>query len=173
MPKLYTQNQCEACQIRPRAEDQVVSHLLERISELEDENDNLRKLEETIRRNSHLFDVLLRASQEAILLINPELTILRLIHSTLGYSENDLVGESVLAYIHPDDAHRLQDCLADLLRHHAEARAVEIRGLGANGKWIRLAGHLTDMLDDPNVQAIVVNLRRIDGSPGPEPPLAP
>jgi len=172
MPNLYAQNQCEACQIRPRAEDQVVTHLRERISELEDENDNLRKLEETIRRNSYLFDVLLRASQEAILLVNPELTILRLIHSTLGYSENDLVGESVLAYIHPEDAHRLEDCLVDLLRNHAEARAIEIRGLGANGKWIRLAGHVTDMLDDPNVQAIVLNLRRIDGSPEPDSPMA-
>jgi len=173
MPNLYAQNQCEACQIRPRVEDQVVTHLRERISELEDENDNLRKLEETIRRNSYLFDVLLRASQEAILLVNPELTILRLIHSTLGYSENDLVGESVLAYIHPEDAHRLEVCLVDLLRNHAEARAIEIRGLGANGKWIRLAGHVTDMLDDPNVQAIVLNLRRIDGSPEPESPMAP
>jgi PAS domain S-box-containing protein len=173
MPKLYAPNQCEACQIRPRAEDQVVTHLLERISELEDENDNLRKLEETIRRNSHLFDVLLRASHEAILLVNPEWTILRLIHSALGYSENDLVGESLLAFIHPDDAHRLEDCLVDLLRNHAETRAIEIRGLEPDGKWIWLAGHVTDLLDDPNVQAIVLNLRRVDKSSQPESPTAP
>ncbi len=172
MPKLYTQNQCEACQIRTRAEDQVVTHLLERISELEDENDNLRKLEETIRRNSHLFDVLLGASHEAILLVNPELTILRLIHSALGYSENDLVGESALAFIHPDDAHRLEDCLVDLLRNHADARGIEIRGLGPDGKWIWLAGHVTDMLDDPDVQAIVLNFRRVDKSSQPESPMA-
>lgn len=172
MPKLYARNQCEACQIRPRVEDQVVTHLRERISELEDENDNLRKLEETIRRNSYLFDVLLRASHEAILLVNPELTILRLIHSALGYSENDLVGQSVLAFIHPDDAHRLEDCLADLLRNHAEVRGIEIRGLAPDGKWIRLVGHITDMLDDPNVQAILLNLRRIDGSAEPESPMA-
>lgn len=172
MPNLYARNQCEACQLRPQAEDQVVRHLLERISELEDENENLRKLEQTIRRNSYLFDVLLRASQEAILLVNPELTILRLIHSTLGYLEKDLLGESLLAFIHPDDAHRLEDCLADLLRDRAETRAIEMRGLGADGKWIWLAGHVTDMLDDPNVQAVVLNMRRIDKSSEPAGPMA-
>ena len=68
MPNLYREKDCEACPIRRRAEEQVVAHLLERISELEDENMNLRKLEETIQRNVHLFDVVLRASHDAILL---------------------------------------------------------------------------------------------------------
>jgi PAS domain S-box-containing protein len=172
MPKLYARNQCETCLLRPRAEDQVVARLRERISELEDENDNLRKLEHTIGRNSYLFDVLLRASHEAILLVNPELTILRLIHSALGYSEKDLLGESVLTFIHPEDAYRLEDCLVELLRNRAGTCAIEMRGLGADGRWTWLAGHVTDMLDDPNVQAVVLNMRRIDKSSQPAPSLA-
>lgn len=161
MSNLYARNQCEACQFPQRSEDQVVAHLLERISELEEENDNLRKLEETIRRNSYLFDMLLRGSREAILLLNPELTILRLVHSTLGYSEKDLLGQPVLAFIHPDDAHVLEDCCSNLLRSRVGTGAIEMRGLGADGKWVGLGGHATDLLDDPNVQAIVLNLRRI------------
>jgi len=161
MSNLYARNQCEVCQFPQRLEDQVVAHLLERISELEEENDNLRKLEETIRRNSYLFDMLLRESREAILLLNPELTILRLVHSTLGYSEKDLLGQPALAFIHPDDAHLVEHCCSNLLRSCAGAHTIEMRGLGADGKWVWLGGYVTDMLDDPNVQAIVLNLRRI------------
>ena len=162
MPKLYPQNQCEACLFRPVMEDQMAAHFLERISELESENENLRKLEGTIRRNSHLFDVLLRASHEAILLLSPELTIVRLIHSTLGYSEKNLLGVSVLAFIHSDDANLLEDSCANLLRSRAGKCAIELRALGPDGKWTWLAGELTDMLDDSNVQAIVMNMHRID-----------
>ncbi|HTS49423.1 MAG TPA: PAS domain-containing protein [Bryobacteraceae bacterium] len=164
MSNLYARNQCEACQFPQRPDDQVVAHLLERISELEEENDNLRKLEETLRRNSYLFDMLLRGSREAILLLNPELTILRLVHSTLGYSARDLLGQPVLAFIHPDDAHLLEACCSDLLKSRAAARTIEMRGLGADGSWVWLEGYVTDMLDDPNVQAIVLNLRRIGES---------
>lgn len=39
--------------------DESVRRLLERISELEDENASLRKLEETIRANNHFFEALL------------------------------------------------------------------------------------------------------------------
>jgi len=170
MSNLYARNQCEACQFPQRLEDQVVAHLRERISELEEENDNLRKLEETIRNNSHLFDMLLRGSREAILLLNPELTILRLVHSTLGYSEGDLLGQPVLAFIHPDDAQLLGDCCSNLLRSQVGTHTIEMRGLGADGKWVWLGGYVTDMLDDPNVQAIVLNLRRIAE---PFPPVAP
>ncbi len=161
MSKLYARNQCEACQFPQRPEDQVVAHLLERISELEEQNDNLRKLEETIRRNNYLFDMLLRGSREAILLLNPELTILRLVHSALGYSERDLLGQPVLAFVHPDDAHLFEDCCSNLLTSRVGTQTIEMRGLHADGRWIWLAGNVTDLLDDPNVQAIVLNLRRI------------
>lgn len=167
MPNLYTLHHCEGCQFVPYREDPVIAHLLERISELEEQNENLRNLEETIRRNGHLFDVLLRASQEAILLINPELSILRLVHSTLGYSEQELLGQSLLAFVHPKDAHRVEHYCLSVLNGCAPARAVELRGLSPTGQWIWLTGHFTDMLSDASVQAIVVNLRRTDKPPEP------
>jgi PAS domain S-box-containing protein len=84
-----------------------------------------------------------------------------LVHSALGYSETDLLGQPVLAFIHPDDAHLLEDGCSNLLRSCAAGHSIEMRGLNADGKWVWLDGCITDMLDDPNVQAIVLNLRRI------------
>jgi len=170
MPNFYARNECEACQVRPRAEDQVVAHLLERISELEQENDNLRKLEQTIRRNIYLFDALLRASKEGIMLLTPELTILRVIHSALGYAERDLLGEPLLSFIHPDDAGSLRESWSKLVTGVRGTGIIDFRALAPDGSWNWLRGHATDMLDDPNVHAIVLNMRRIDKTSEPAPP---
>ena len=167
MLDLRSQDQCEACQLPSSAEGPLVAQLLDRISELEDENANLRKFEETIHRNIHLFDALLRGSHEAILLLSPALTIVRLVHSTLGYAEEDLLGESVLGFIHPDDAHLLEDCCANFLQGARQTGFLELRGLGVEGNWIWLQGQMTDMLDDPDVQAIVLNLGRVSRADEP------
>ena len=167
MPNLYALNQCEGCQFRPQREDSVLAHLLDRISELEEENENLRKLEETIRRNGHIFDLLLRGSQEAIVLLNPELSILRLVHSTLGYSEQELLGQPLLAFVHPQDASRVEDYCLNLLHGDASTGAIELRALSPNGQWIWMAGRFTDMLDEPSVQAIVANVWRLHRPPEP------
>jgi len=140
-----------------------MARLLERISELEEENSNLRRLEETINANNHLFEALLCSIHEGILLLNPRLDILRLIHTMLGYSEKDVLGQSVLAYLHPDDAPRFEQTCASLLSGKAKTGVAETRALGPDGSWAWVEAQMTDLLDDPSVQAIVVNLRRIPG----------
>ena len=144
-------------------EQPSIAQLLERISELEEENSHLRRLEEIIRANNHLFDALLRSIHEGILLLNPRLVIVRLIRSMLDYSEKDVLGQSVLAYLHPDDAPRFERACASLLSGQAKIGVAEARALGPGGSWVWVEAHMTDLLDDPNVQAIVVNLRRLSG----------
>src|SRR6202042_984848 len=89
-------------------EPSSMAQLLERISELEHENANLQKLDAAIRANNHRFEAILRASREAIMLISPALTVVRLIHSMLGYAERDVLGQSVLTFVHPEDAPNLE-----------------------------------------------------------------
>jgi len=142
-------------------EQPTITELLERISELEDENANLKRLEEAIQRNTHLFEALLRASREGILLLSPALTVLRMIRSSVGYSEKDLLGQSLLTFLHPDDAGRFEQACAGLLNGSSKICALECRALGPGGQWIWLEFQMTDMLDDPNVHAIVVNIQRL------------
>jgi PAS domain-containing protein len=156
----HTRNNCEACR-QPRClEPPPVPELLDRISELEDENANLRKLEETIQRNTRLFEALLLASRDAILLLTPELTIMRMIHSALNYSERDVLGQSLLAFLHPDDVGVFEKAWAGLLSGHAKTCLVECRALGPGDTVFFEKIQITDMLDDPCVQAIVLNIRR-------------
>lgn len=158
-------NSCLPSEASPSADralkDESVAQLLERISELEDENASLRRLEETIRANNHFFEALLRSSHEAIVLLSPALTVVRLVHSIMGYMEKDLLGQSVLAFMHPDDAPLLEKSCVCLLSGEAKSRVLEARALTPDGNWTWMEVQLRDLLDDPNVQAIVLNLRRI------------
>ena len=150
------------CRLQPRpAADPAIARLLDRISELEDENTELRQLEDTIRSNMHLFEALLRNSREAILLITPEMTILRLIHSVLGYSEADLLGHQIQAFIHPDDSGVLERSFSQLLAGHSRDVVCVCRVRDASGQWNSVEVCMTDMLDDTQVQAVVLNCRRI------------
>nr|AER58203.1 diguanylate cyclase/phosphodiesterase with PAS/PAC sensor [uncultured Acidobacteriota bacterium] len=136
---------------------QTVEQLRDRISELELENSSLRRLEETIRKNSRLFEALLEKCQEGIGLITPDLMVLRLIHSLAGYEEVDVSGQPFLSLIHPDDASCFQEAFSTLLSAPAKGGTCEFRFKKKDGNWTWVECQMTDMSDDPDVQAILMN----------------
>jgi PAS domain S-box-containing protein len=142
-------------------EEAMVQQLRERIAELEAENANLRQLDETVRRNVRLFQALLRNSQDGFLLVTPQMTFLRMIHSVLGNSDQDVVGRPVLSIVHPDDHVQVSEAFSRLLSDPAKTVTCECRACDKNGDWCWLEVEMTDMLDDPDVQAIVLNNRNI------------
>jgi PAS domain S-box-containing protein len=135
--------------------------LRERISELEAENANLRQLDETVRRNARLVQALLDKSQEGILLLTPQMTFLRMIHSVLGNTNQSVAGQSALVSIHPEDHGIFCEAFSRLLSNPSQAITFECRGWNTDGHWRWLEIEMTDMLDDPDVQAIVLNARDI------------
>jgi PAS domain-containing protein len=139
-------------------ETQTMDRLRDRIANLEEENARHRRLEETIQRNARLFDAILQKCNEGILLISPDLIVLRLVHSSAGYQEVEVVGQSALSVIHPDDAGYFQASISQLLSAQAECACCEFRLKTAQG-WTWMSCEMTDMLDDPDVQAILLNAR--------------
>jgi PAS domain S-box-containing protein len=144
----------------PSPEEQI-NRLRNRVAELEEENINLRQLEVTIQRNARLFGVVLERCHEGIGLLTPDLIVLRLIHSSIGYDEMDVSGQSFLPLIHPDDSSSFQKSFAQLLTAQAKSVSCEIRLRRKDESWAWLACEMTDMLDDPEVQAILLNVRPI------------
>jgi PAS domain S-box-containing protein len=141
--------------------DPQVDQLHERVADLEAANANLRLLDETLRRNAHLFEALVNKSKEAFLLVTPRMTVLRLVHSVLGYSDADMAGQPMLSVIHPDDREMVSDCFSRLLLGQAKAECCETRARRKDGAWMQVDVEMTDMLDDPDIQAIVLNCRSI------------
>ena len=141
--------------------ENTILQLRERVAELEAENVNLRQLEETVRRNARLVDALFKKSRDGFLLITPQMTFLRAIHSVLGNTDENLAGRSVLTQIHPDDCARFTAAFSHLLSNPSEALTIECRVCDRNGEWYWMEVEMTDMLDDPDVLAIVFNNRSI------------
>jgi PAS domain S-box-containing protein len=138
-----------------------MDQLRDRIAELEEENANLRRLDDTIRRNMRLFDRILFRSREGILLLTPDMIILRLIHSSVGYTAVDLSGQPVLQFVHPEDASRFRKSFSELLSGQSKTARCEIRLMMNEGNWAWVEAEMTDLLDDPDVQAILLNGRNI------------
>lgn len=79
----------------------------------------------------------------------------------LGYAAGDLVGRNVLELAHPDDHGAATAALRELAASPSQSRRVEVRTRAGDGSWRWLETVGTNRLDDPEVQAIILNSRDI------------
>jgi PAS domain S-box-containing protein len=119
------------------------------------------QLEEAIRRNARVFEALLRHSQEGIVLVTPGMNVLRLIHPLTGYTESELVGRPFLSFIHPEDIASVNEGFSQLLNRQRQIFVCECRAMGRDGAWHWLELKMSDLLDDPDVGAILFNYRDV------------
>jgi len=137
-----------------------LQELRDRVAELEVENASLRQLNATIHRNVTLFNALMRRSREGALLLSTQMTFLRVAHSVLGYEDEELAGTSFLSLVHPDDAEMFSNTFKRVLEANVKTAVCEVRIRDKQGAWNWVEIEMTDMLDDEDVQAIVLNNRR-------------
>lgn len=134
-----------------------IERLHNRISQLEVENASLRLLDETITRNTAMFEAMVANSTAGIALIGPDRRIVRVVRSAMGFSADEMAGRALESILHPDDRRILVDCYSQLLTGSRKSVEFEGRVCHADGSMRWVLARLTDMLDDPNVQAIVCN----------------
>jgi len=146
-------SECAHCGARIHA-------LARRVSELEEDNSNLRLLDGAIRRNTALFHALLANSRDGIVLAGPDRTVIRVIHTMTGRTSSEASGQRAEAFVHPDDRATLVGCFERVVASGGREE-FEVRALRPDGTYFWIAGTVADMLDDPDVQAIVCNYRDI------------
>jgi len=142
-----------------QAQELLIAKLRDRISNLEEENANLRRLDEVIRRNARLFDAALCHSHDGFFLVTPRMTFLKVIHSVLGNTDQTLTGQPVLSIIHADDHAAMETAFATLLSDPSRSVTCECRAQDQHGHWCWMEVEMTDLLDDPDVQAIIFTNR--------------
>jgi len=79
----------------------------------------------------------------------------------LGYDEQALIRRSALEFIHPDDRDRAATFLFEQLATPGGAPVIDLRFRRADGAWRILEVIGTNLLDDPDIGAIVANARDI------------
>jgi diguanylate cyclase (GGDEF)-like protein/PAS domain S-box-containing protein len=95
------------------------------------------------------------------LLVEPDGTITFVSDATqrqFGYSPEDVVGRRIWDFLHPDDVGHVRAAWDDVASATGERLTVEARGRHAEGHWTWTAGTIVNLLDDPDVAALVVNV---------------
>ena len=134
-----------------------IERLTARISELEEVNTNLQKLDEVMRRNNALFTALLANSAQGIALTAPDRRIVRVVRGLTGFNPCEMRGVLIESIAVPEDRDMILDAYRQLLRGTCAQTTLELRVKRADGTVAWFSAKLTDMLDDPNVQGIVWN----------------
>ena len=139
----------------------VIGRLQSRISNLEGEIFNLRSLEETLRHNTALFESLIAHSSAGIALTGPDRRILKVVRGLTAFDPTSLIGSLIELCAIPDDQQLILECYRELLGRTSQQVKQEIRVPCADRTihWFSIT--LTDMLDNPDVQAIVLNYHDI------------
>ncbi|NYD40372.1 PAS domain S-box protein [Nocardioides panaciterrulae] len=105
---------------------------------------------------------LLERSADAALLLRADTTITYsspAVRLLFGWAEEELIGTSFLAHLHPDDRARLGVVLARVVNEPGPRPAQEVRVRRGTG-WAWAEAAFTNFLDDPLVRGVVCNLRR-------------
>ena len=81
------------------------------------------------------------------------------VETVLGYEPEELVGEIVLDFVHPDDIAAVISQHEKLIANPADPIALEGRFRRADGSWCFLQGVGINLLADPAVNGIAINSR--------------
>jgi PAS domain S-box-containing protein len=79
----------------------------------------------------------------------------------LGYQPDEMVGDAVWEYIHPDDHERLKKTFDEWVTATGTSGPVEYRVRHADGSWRWMEANGSNRLDNPAVEGYVVNSRDI------------
>ncbi|MCJ7808565.1 MAG: PAS domain S-box protein, partial [Dehalococcoidia bacterium] len=123
-----------------------------------------KRAEEDLKSSEQQFRALIENTSDAIVIVNPDATIRYESPSMkriTGYELKDRIGENPLDYCHPDDVIKIMGAFLQLLEKRIGITQIELRFQHKDGHWLTFEVTGTNLIDDPAVAGIVLNLRDI------------
>jgi PAS domain S-box-containing protein len=123
-----------------------------------------KKATETLQKSEKRFRALIEHSMEEISLVNSDGTLTWESPTTnlpLGYPANSLVGHNLLDLFHPDERAAATRLLEQIGQHPGSVHEASFRLRHQDGSWHWIEGILTNLLDEPAVQSVVINYRDV------------
>ncbi|MEO5683270.1 MAG: PAS domain S-box protein [Chitinophagaceae bacterium] len=124
----------------------------------------MRKAEEKIVNNEKRFRALLRNSTDGLILMDASGTMLDISPSgirILGYSYKDMVGKTLDGFIHAADLEDVKEAFAIIARTPTAVTLLEHRHKMPDGSYKWLECSYNNLLQEPFVNAVVLNYRDI------------
>ena len=125
--------------------------------------DNAR-LYESLGRSEERFRSLVQNASDIVAIFAADGTVRYVsppVSRVLGYQPEQIVGSSPFVLIHPDDLPVVQEAFIGTVRVPGYHHPIELRLRHADGSWRVLEASANNLLHDPNVRGIVVNLHDI------------
>ncbi len=157
--------------LKAGATDYLLKHNPERLSsavrravEEAGERAKLRDAEAELARREKYFRTLTENSLDVLAIfdragmykyISPS------VEHMLGWKAGDLLGQSSLARVHPDDLPRVMEAFQNLLDHPQRALRVEHRSQHKNGAWLHIESFVRNEFADPDIAGIVAHSRDV------------
>ncbi len=123
-----------------------------------------KQAEEALKRSELYFRSLIEDALDIVMVLNVNGTMRygsSAIERVLGYTPDELSGESIFDFIHPDDLRNVQDFFAGQLQQAGLGAAQEARCRHKDGAWRVLELFGNNMVDQPAVAGIIVTAHDI------------
>ncbi len=122
------------------------------------------RAEAALRTSEHRWQAVFRNISDTVTIIDRDGEVKLTTGQTkkiLGYPRGYWHGRSLFDLGHPDEADRARDLLAELLAEPGREVASELRGRHAAGHWEHLSVTGVNLLEDPDVGALVITTSNI------------
>lgn len=123
-----------------------------------------KQAQTALEHSEQYFRRLIENASDLISIIDKDLVVFYQSASVmriLGYESEDVIGTSILVYVHPDDYSDVTDALTRIMRHKQARTILEFRMRHAGGAWRDMQAIFTNLLAEDVVQGIVINTRDI------------
>ena len=144
--------------------NQMTGQLRDLISGLELKVAELEEAEQAIRSSEEYFRALIENAQDIITVLDADGTIRfesPAVESVSGYKPEELVGQNVFDYVHPEDRGNVLERFHQSLQEAGSVQRAELRFKHRDGTWRYLEAIGQNLLHNPMVRGGVVNSRDI------------
>ncbi|HEY2812659.1 MAG TPA: EAL domain-containing protein [Acidimicrobiales bacterium] len=152
-------------QAEPRvAQARLVDGTLSHVISITEDVTATREAELSLQRKQRWFEALVEHATDVICLLDAEGRITWVSPSStrvLGFADTAPIGLRFVDLVHRDDRDNVERAFNNALTRPGPVEAVEFRIRHADGTWRHFETLATNMLDDPDVQAVVTNSRDV------------
>ncbi len=123
-------------------------------------------VEDALRSQDRLFRAVVEHAADGMALLKRDLSLAYLSPTAermVGLRAEDFPGRDPVEVIHPEDQGDARQAMQAALEHPGQVQRLDVRMRKYDGTWRWVECAVDNQLDHPDVEAVVINMRDIDG----------